>query len=185
MASLNDMKKVIKGEYKFGGHKLYYEHRLFLLNDLPKRSVGAEIGVYAGKFAKKMIQIVQPKELFLIDPWDNDHIYLCFLQTHLHYIKKYGENITTLKKTIEEAYYCKDIQDNYFDWVYLDTDHKLESTRRQLKICRKIVKSGGLICGDDYDQKNWPHVIQAVEEFVKNNDLTAETKNRQFWIKNE
>jgi hypothetical protein len=185
VVSLSDMKKVMRDEYRFGGHKLYYEHRIFLLDYLPKGSIGAEIGVYAGKFAKKMIERVKPKELILIDSWQNDHIYTCFLQTYLHQLRSTNTKVLAIRKTIEQAYDDLDVRRNYFDWVYLDTDHKLESTRVQLRICRNIVKPGGLICGDDYDEKNWPAVVQALEEFVIEYGLISKTKNRQYWIKNE
>lgn len=44
--------------------------RRFLLDTLPKNSVGAEIGVHLGDFSQEIIEIVFPKELHLIDPWE-------------------------------------------------------------------------------------------------------------------
>src|SRR6266496_991781 len=43
--------------------------RRFLLDLLPRRSVGAEIGVYAGDFSEEILHIVKPAKLGLIDPW--------------------------------------------------------------------------------------------------------------------
>jgi len=43
--------------------------RLFLLQQLPKDSVGVEIGVHLGDFSEQILKIVQPRQLHLIDPW--------------------------------------------------------------------------------------------------------------------
>lgn len=185
MARQSDFRKVIKNEYEFTGMKLHYDYRLFILDILPKKSVGAEIGVYIGKFAEHIINVVRPSELFLIDPWTHKSLYFSFLQTYIHSLIKSETKIKIVKNTVEDSYKDKTIEDRYFDWVYLDTDHQLESTRRQLKICQKIVKLGGLICGDDYNSDYWPDVITAVDEFVEVNGMKLETKNTQYWIKNE
>ncbi|MDJ0634304.1 MAG: hypothetical protein QNJ34_14035 [Xenococcaceae cyanobacterium MO_188.B29] len=42
--------------------------RQFLLERLPKNSVGAEIGVHLGDFSEKILEIVKPNKLHLIDP---------------------------------------------------------------------------------------------------------------------
>jgi hypothetical protein len=62
------------------------------------------------------------------------------------------------------------VQDNYFDWVYLDTDHTYETTRRELELLRSKMKKGGIIAGHDYLMGNWNAghrygVIEAVREF--------------------
>jgi hypothetical protein len=44
-------------------------HREHLLEILPKNSVCAEVGVHRGEFSARVLQIVNPKELHLIDPW--------------------------------------------------------------------------------------------------------------------
>ncbi len=50
------------GIIKTGGRK-------FLLDMLPKHSVGAEIGVHMGGFSQQIIDVISPQELHLIDPW--------------------------------------------------------------------------------------------------------------------
>jgi hypothetical protein len=44
--------------------------RLALLEMLPKNSIGAEIGVSAGDFSQEILNVLAPRELVLIDPWD-------------------------------------------------------------------------------------------------------------------
>ncbi len=40
-----------------------------LLRKMPKNSICAEIGVYKGNFSAKIVEVVQPAKLHLIDPW--------------------------------------------------------------------------------------------------------------------
>ena len=44
-------------------------NRQELLKILPKKSVGAEIGVYTGDFARRLFDTLEPRKLHLIDPW--------------------------------------------------------------------------------------------------------------------
>jgi hypothetical protein len=60
--------------------------------------------------------------------------------------------------------------DQCFDWVYLDTDHSLETTRKELELLRPKMKMEGIIAGHDYIVGNWKTgyrygVMEAVREF--------------------
>lgn len=52
------------------------------------------------------------------------------------------------------------------DAVFIDACHTFDGTRDQILVYREKLKPGGLLCGHDYDRKNWPGVVQAVEECV-------------------
>src|SRR5262245_8474502 len=43
--------------------------KLDLLALLPKRGVGAALGVHLGDFSKSLLHWSRPRKLFLIDPW--------------------------------------------------------------------------------------------------------------------
>ncbi|MGB3510905.1 MAG: hypothetical protein WBA93_17075 [Microcoleaceae cyanobacterium] len=43
--------------------------RELLLKILPKYSIGLEIGVHQGSFLQKILELVEPKKLHLVDPW--------------------------------------------------------------------------------------------------------------------
>ena len=66
-------------------------------------------------------------------------------------------------------------KDNYFDWVYLDGDHSYEGVLRDLKSSQRVVKSGGIILGDDYawpfQRHGKPGVTAAVDQFIKETGL--------------
>ena len=40
-----------------------------LLSHMPKNGIAAEIGVWEGKFSRKILLATEPRELHLIDPW--------------------------------------------------------------------------------------------------------------------
>ena len=46
--------------------------RLNLLDTLPKGSIGAEIGVFAGDFSRVILERVQPSTLYMVDLFEGD-----------------------------------------------------------------------------------------------------------------
>lgn len=87
-----------------------------------------------------------------------------------------------------------DFPDEYFDWVYLDTNHNYSNTKAGLGILKAKVKQSGIIAGHDYTIGNWVDgyrygVIEAVNQFCVNESwemifLTAETDQyRSFAIR--
>ena len=87
-----------------------------------------------------------------------------------------------------------DFEDNYFDWIYLDTDHSYELTSVELLKYAAKAKQNGVISGHDYSMGNWVEsyrygVIEAVHEFCVKHDweliyLTLEpTENQSFAIR--
>ena len=90
------------------------------------------------------------------------------------YLSKVGDDIqldsqrkNTFRKT---EFQFEKFEDGLFDWVYLDSDHGYENVARELEICRKKVKIGGIIAGHDYVTGQWLKrerygVVEAVNEF--------------------
>ena len=69
--------------------------------------------------------------------------------------------------------------DDYFDIVYVDAAHEYESVKADIAAWLPKVKTGGVICGDDY-VAGWPGVVQAVDEaFPKINRVGG----HQWWVK--
>ena len=152
--------------------------RTELLDLLPKNSVGAEIGVHKGDFSARILDIVNPKKLYLIDPW------LCFdedtydnswygkttaqkeLDNRYESVKNKfstNNNVSILRKLSYNA--ANDIPDNSLDFVYIDGDHTFKGVCADFDAFYPKVKKGGYICGDDYTNKSWwgSGVIDAVE----------------------
>ena len=175
--------------------------RQFLLDILPKESVGAEIGVHLGEFSKQILDAISPRELHLIDPWEHQtsSIYKTAWygggaiggQTELD--ERYASVIETFSQNIYDQQvkvhrgYSTDIlqkfQDQYFDWVYIDGNHLYEYVKKDIELSLQKVKSGGYITGDDYGEGGWWQggVKKAVYEFANNQAVQlAEIRNSQF-----
>ena len=165
-----------------------------LLKLLPKKGILAELGVDEGNFSELILKTCNPNKLYLIDFWGS---------------KRYNQN---KKKDVENKFktfidngkveinlglsteVVKEFRDNYFDWIYIDTDHTYETTIKELEVWKSKVKENGIIAGHDYIVGNWDGwvrygVIEAVYEFCSKYNweilyLTMEIHNKpSFAIK--
>lgn len=151
-----------------------------ILQQLVKRhGIGAEIGVHKGHFTQTILQLTEPSQLHLIDPW--------YLFGQEWPWAKGNRSTTTALIGILQAFEAELVErrvilhighdldilpgfpNDYFDWVYLDTSHQYEQTRRELAMLKLKVKGDGMITGDDWytDPSHLHHgVCRAVCEFV-------------------
>lgn len=162
-------------------------HRDFVLKLIPKQSIGAEIGVYRGNFSSRILTVVKPKVLHLIDPWEyfDDPVYVDALYGRRHgrnqermdsiYEKvktRFAFQITSGRVIVHRHYSMSVIdffQDDYFDWIYIDGNHQYEFVKNDLQGYYEKVKPGGLILGDDYGRVGWwnNEVEKAVAQFIR------------------
>lgn len=175
--------------------------RRFLLDMLPKHSVGAEIGVHVGDFSQQLLEIVFPKELHLIDPWEHktSAIYKNALygggskggqnkmdERYAHVCRRFDQQIHAERIKVHRGYstdILEQFPDEYFDWVYIDGNHLYEYVKKDLELSFRKTKSGGFITGDDYTGGGWWEggVKKAVDESSKNQATQlVELRNGQF-----
>jgi len=159
-----------------------HQNRLRMLEHMPKGGRCAEIGVWNGGFSGAILDVTQPSELVLIDPWDllsaqsedewthkkhKNHIFMSEL--YLNVEKLYGDldNVTIRKGFSENV--LSSYPDNYFDWVYIDGNHLYEFVKRDIEISFEKIRPGGIIAGDDFFWKkdNRMHVREAVIDTLK------------------
>jgi len=179
--------------------------RDFLLLMMPKYSVCAEIGVHLGDFSERILKIVKPKELHLIDPWkyEESDVYDKSLyggksgknQAHLDdryekVSKRFISQIENGRVKLARGFSSKILQnfeDNYFDWIYIDGNHQYDFVKKDLELGINKVKNGGYLTGDDYTEEGWWQggVKKAVDEFVELGYLNVvKIKSKQFIVKN-
>jgi hypothetical protein len=181
--------------------------RQFLLDTLPKDSVGAEIGVHLGAFSRRILDTVCPKQLHLIDPWEHqtaskyktawygggaERGQAELDERYSNILKRFDQNIRDEQVKVHRGYSSEILQqfpDQYFDWVYIDGNHLYEYVKEDLELSFQKVKPGGYITGDDYTEGGWWEggVKKAVDEFAKNQAVQlVELRSRQFiFRKNE
>lgn len=169
--------------------------RIELLKLLPKNAVVAEIGVLAGDYADQIRVTTKPKELHLVDCWEKQdaRVYKDYVEdsaeamekNRLHVIKRFGPYPEV---KIHRSYSVPAAQtfiDNYFDWLYLDSNHTYETVKQDLHAWWPKIKPGGLFLGHDWVTPNsfvpFFGVIRAVTEFMNVNKLSLEFKTREGW----
>lgn len=169
-------------------------NRLELLNLMPKNGVVVELGVDKGDFSQQILSMNNPRKLHLVDAWESERYSEAKRNS---VVQRYSNFILDGIVQIDVGYSTgvgKKYPDEYFDWVYIDTDHSYETTRDELLIYSKKVKKGGIIAGHDFIANSKGSlakygVVEAVYEFCYKNNweiiyLTMEMDdNPSFAIK--
>lgn len=127
-----------------------------------------EIGSYKGESTMMFASSGVFKEIHCIDPHEGNEEANDILQEDWNNIKqefktntRYFNNITFHK---DYSYNIVDkFPDGYFDFIYIDGSHEYEDVKRDIQLY--LPKTHHLIGGHDY-QKEWPGVIQAVNELL-------------------
>jgi hypothetical protein len=156
---------------------------------LPRNSVGAEIGVFTGEFSNTIIKAVEPRILYLVDPWDlaygdnypdwgsyTQHGALKTARAVAETISRTTSNRKTKVEIVKQYAYdwLPSIPDGHLDWIYLDSSHAYEATLQELNFSRTKVKTEGIICGHDFaiGRNDMHHaVFRAVTEFTRQGEF--------------
>jgi predicted O-methyltransferase YrrM len=71
-----------------------------------------------------------------------------------------------------------------FDFVFIDADHSYEGCRSDIEAWAGKIRAGGLLCGHDYDNVDYPQwgVKRAVDEYVAAHGLTLELGDNFTWF---
>lgn len=121
-----------------------------LMIDLPKNAVIAELGVFQGIFARRIYDYTKPKKMYLVDIWPQnkriDEVKKLFQ-------KEISDNTVEVFQQ-DSVEFLNSLEDNFFDWVYLDTSHEYEQTLNELNVLQHKVKEGGYIAGHDFCKGN-------------------------------
>jgi hypothetical protein len=160
--------------------------RDFLLDMLPKDSVGVEIGVHLGDFSQRILERVNPRQLNLVDPWRHETA-----ETYRN--AWYGGRVENGQAGMDSRYnlvlerFQVPIRDGRVvvhrgpsadmlarfpaesvDWTYIDGNHLYEYVMGDLESSLRVVRSGGYITGDDYVDGGWWQggVRRAVDDFA-------------------
>lgn len=160
---------------------IYHREEGFLEN-LPKNAIVVELGVQRGCFSEAIIKKTNPSKLYLIDCWENqdpneyDDIANVSIEdqqkNHLTVMRKFKnyQNVEILKSFSIPASFLFD--DNSIDWIYIDANHSYEAVKEDIKHWWPKIKKGGFLTGHDY--VIWPGfgVVNALNEFLIENNLS-------------
>jgi predicted O-methyltransferase YrrM len=145
--------------------------RLHLLDTWKKSAIVAEVGVASGAFSEEIFSRCEPAELHLVDLWEGERY-----ERGLARVKqRLAKGIDDGRVIINQGYSTEKLAgypDQFFDVVYVDTDHSYKLTLAELRLSKLKVKKGGIIAGHDFCVGNVvaPYVygvIQAACEFAR------------------
>src|SRR5687767_8045714 len=160
--------------------------RARLLRRLPERSVGVEIGVWAGDLSAAILRAVRPARLHLLDPWafapdeayeqawyggtragsqaEMDEVYERVLQ---RFETEIADGVVVIHRS-PSAEAAARFEDGSLDWVYVDGNHLYDYVRADLELFGPKLRPGGLLAGDDYGAAGWwdDGVRRAVDRFL-------------------
>lgn len=192
-AKTDEMPKVDLKEKHLANTKLLPD-RMHLLDLMPKEGVVAELGVDQGGFSKQIMDRTKAKKLHLVDFWGSKR----YNQNKRQGVENlFSKELESKQVEINIGYSTKvgaEFPENYFDWIYIDTDHSYQTTKDELHTYAPKMKAGGIIAGHDYIIANWNGivkygVIEAVHEFCLEKDweiiyiTTEQSNNPSFAIR--
>lgn len=142
-----------------------------LLELLPKNGIAAEIGVAFGDFTAEILRRNQPAKLHLIDLWGSERYSPGFVKITTTFEAQIESGQVEINRGMSIDVLAS-MPGEYFDWIYIDTDHSYKTTARELRIGAEKVKKNGRILGHDFTTGNVitpvPYgVIEACHEFCR------------------
>ena len=163
-------------------------------------NIAVEIGVWRGDYSRSIVQTLQPKEFYGVDPYRlypgmvsapgpeyRDQASLDSLHSQVEEkFDKWGAVL--LRGTSEVASLMFD--DNTVDFVYIDGDHTYDGVVSDINHWWPKVRAGGILSGDDHTTgttgKGYDFgVIEAVADFTQQHNLklTVTTgANPSWWV---
>ena len=152
---------------------------------------GAEIGVYRGYNAKGILDNLNIKKLYLIDPYSSYDNYDDGFGEHIsndEHIFNYKYARMLLIKYFNKIKFIKDFSENAvdkipdnLDFVYIDGNHKYEYVLSDIYHYLSKVKHDGVLGGDNYEEK-FNDVILAVDKFIGDNNFVLHEELGYWWI---
>jgi hypothetical protein len=154
----------------------------------------AEIGVYQGENALDMLEGLNIGTISLVDPYEDGLGYdPAQEESNIHPMEARLIAMARLEKHESKIIWCKvpslfaaQVSPDYFDYVYIDGDHRYEAVSADIRAWWQKIKSGGILAGHDYRSTYRPDIHQgidkAVEEFAEHEGLEIHSKGLDWWV---
>lgn len=138
---------------------------------------GAEVGVFRGETSALLLNSFSDLHLVMIDPWIEVGFRSKFSIDDARREARELTEFAKKRRTIirEHSHQAaRYFEDEWFDFVFIDANHKYEGVKEDIGLWWPKVKPGGLLLGHDYngrlDKKGKFGVKRAVDEFVAETD---------------
>jgi hypothetical protein len=151
-----------------------------------KEIVAIEIGTFKGENALNILQQLNIKKLYIIDPYEEYDSYKSDVSSknanqNLNIAKKrlskYNDKIIWIRKFSEKA--LKDIHEKA-DFIYIDGNHDYKYVKKDMLLYWPILNKHGLMAGHDVP---YTSVLRAFCEFVHEHaPLDPHVWNMDWWV---
>ena len=164
---------------------ILFSSRYDFIKTIPKGISFVEAGVLAGDFALKVIETVNPKISYLVEPyfeidwhapeyggprWEKP-------EEHYQYVVNRFNNMNNVEicKMSFENFFKKNINQK-FDFIYMDYNTDFDSVEHQLFMGNKLLADDGILGFNDYNiyfnntsTGEKMGVVPAINKFLRNN----------------
>lgn len=168
--------KNIPGENMFD----FEDYYSLIAEQLPDNSNIIEVGCADGRsgifLAEKIYSLGKNFRLYMID--NMDYGGQGQLITILNHINRSGLNDFIELIAMDSLNASCKFPDGLFDFCFIDSSHKYEETKAEIRLWPKKIKHDGILAGHDYFSTENPGVYQAVQELIYIDKLqTFETRH--------
>ncbi len=155
--------------------------RRAMLQTMPKGGLAVEIGVWKGDFTRMLLNQLQPKKLYLIDPWksfedrnaafDGQTKDAEFEKIYSDVKSRYAAEIEAGKVEVKRGLsgdVLSEFEEESLSFAYMDGDHSYKGVCADLEQLWPLMRPGGIIMMDDYHRRGWwgDDVVRAANEFI-------------------
>jgi len=166
--------------------KILWDTREEMYKDILTGGVGAEIGVFNGDNSSNLLEIVEPKKLYLIDRWVMQKAPAELIEEHdarkANVYATLGEDprVEILEMSSEDASY--EIPKKSLDWLFIDGNHAYAAALWDLQLYLPLVKVGGIVMLHDFTiHISHGAVIEAVDYQLRTHgDMEVIGKTREY-----
>lgn len=177
----------------YRGHLIHEQlvHRpmiKFANENLGGELIGAEIGVSDGYNARRILDLLNIKKLYLIDPYlpYTTGAGVIYGTTIMQKKKGLAQQLTCartnkavlIEQTSEEA--AKKIKEP-LDFCYIDGDHSYQACKLDIETYYPKIRRGGVLGGHDFFG-GFLGVVEAVIEFTEKHAYNLHTQDHDWWI---
>jgi hypothetical protein len=170
--------------------------RLSNLRDRKEGLTGIEIGVAGGEHALSLLENLDIKKLYLVDPYA---LYEEYPEGKSHYgvdqlplsnteiicrekLKAFDNRIVWIKQLSSKAV---NFIDEKVDFVYIDGNHQEECVIEDIENYLPLLKQSGVIGGHDFYngfQREHDGVVSAVTNFINNKKYQLRIETPDWWV---
>jgi hypothetical protein len=154
-----------------------------------KNLVCIEVGTHKGRNAFNILENLNIKKIYLVDPYLNYGEFLprspnmkkvgnkTFFEAKKR-LRGFKDKIEFIKEFSDKA--ISRFKDNSIDFIYIDGNHDYKFVKKDIELYYPKLKKGGIIAGHDIDLKD---VFRAVSEFCVKNKLECEIEEKDWIIR--